>query len=207
MRRGPSRSQRTLQAKAAQPSGAGRMGTASLERHLGWPTVQQILTTHFARGAFRHPPPDEFFAIANEISGQDLSWFFDQVYGTTASFDYGVDHVQSVGSGDGTEIVNTVVVRRHAEGVFPVDVLVTFDDGTETTERLDGRAPWQALTFARAAAVASVRVDPDRVLLLDLDYTNNSWSAAPRADEAAAKWSWRWLTWVQELLLTYAYFA
>jgi len=40
---------------------------ATLERLLGWPTTQKILATHFARGKFRHPSPDEFFAIANEV--------------------------------------------------------------------------------------------------------------------------------------------
>ena len=55
--------------------------------------------------------------------------------------------------------------------------------------------------------IAKVEVDPDRILLLDVNYTNNSWSAAPRAAEASAKWATRWLTWVQELLLSYAFFA
>ena len=36
---------------------------------IGWPTMQQILSTYFQRGAFRHPTPDEFFAIANESRG------------------------------------------------------------------------------------------------------------------------------------------
>ena len=31
-------------------------------------------------GAFKHPKPDDFFAVVNEVSGQDLTWFFDQVY-------------------------------------------------------------------------------------------------------------------------------
>ena len=44
--------------------------------------------------------------------------------------------------------------------------------------------------------MTKVEVDPDRVLLLDLNYTNNSWSAQPRAPEAATKWALRWLTWV-----------
>ncbi len=62
---------------------------------LGWPTVQKILATYFARGAFRHPTPDEFFAIASEVSGQDLTWFFDAVHRSSATFDYGVAQVSS----------------------------------------------------------------------------------------------------------------
>jgi len=178
---------------------------ATLERHLGWPTVQQILATHFSRGAFRHPTPDEFFAIANDVSGRDLTWFFDQVYRSNATFDYAVDHVQVVDSGD--QFRSTAVVRRHGAGIFPIDVRFTFEDGSSTTERIDGQAVWQALTVTSTSRLATVEVDPDRVLLLDLDYTNNSWTAEPRAREAAGRWAWRWLTWVEELLLTYAFFA
>jgi hypothetical protein len=170
----------------------------TLERMLGWPTVQQILRAHFERGAFRHPAPDDFFAIASEVSGRDLRWFFDAVHRSAAVFDYGVAQV------DG----GTVVVRRYDDGVFPVKVRVTFDDGRSADVDWDGRDRWRAFTFPdTAGAIRSVDVDPDRVLLLDVNTTNNSWTAEPRAAEAARRWSLRWLTWLQELMLTYAFFA
>jgi hypothetical protein len=53
----------------------------------------------------------------------------------------------------------------------------------------------------------SVQVDPERVLLLDVDYTNNSATLEPRADEAGLKWSLTWLAWLQDLMLTYAFFV
>ena len=60
----------------------------TLERHLGWETLQRILSTYFMRWQFKHPKPDDFFRIANEVSGQDLGWFFDQVYRSSNVFDY-----------------------------------------------------------------------------------------------------------------------
>ena len=45
----------------------------TLERMLGWDTLQKILSTYFARQAFRHPTPADFFAVANEVSGRDLT--------------------------------------------------------------------------------------------------------------------------------------
>ena len=65
----------------------------TLERMLGWDTLQRILSTYFARYAFKHPEPTDFFAVANEVSGRDLTWFFDQVYRSSNVFDYGVDVV------------------------------------------------------------------------------------------------------------------
>ena len=178
---------------------------ATLERLIGWPTTQRILSTHFSRGAFRHPSPEEFFAIANEVSGRDLTWFFDAVYRSSATFDYAVTDVTSTDAGATKQ--HQVVVRRLGDGVFPISTRVTFTDGTVTDVAWDGREPWHAFTIANPSAVARVQVDPDRVLLLDVNYTNNSWTAAPKAAEASRKWAMRWLTWVQELLLTYACFS
>jgi hypothetical protein len=53
----------------------------------------------------------------------------------------------------------------------------------------------------------SVEVDPDHVLRLDVNYTNNSATLAPRAKAAARKWSLAWLVWLQDHLLTYGFFV
>ena len=193
---------------------------ATLERHLGWDTMQRILSTYYARGAFRHPDPEEFFASASEAAGEDLTWFFDAMHRSEAVFDYGVAQVTSVPAtgagwigegrdrtywpGGAPEQDHLIVVRRHGDGIFPVDVRTTFDDGTTDTIRWDGRAPWRSFTYRLNARVVRVDVDPDRVLLLDVHYTNNSWTAAPDGPRAARTWSLRWLTWLEEVLLTYA---
>jgi aminopeptidase N len=174
---------------------------ATLERQIGWPTVQKILATYFSRTAFRHPTPEEFFAIASEVAGHDLTGFFDQVNRSDATFDYAVGDV----TGRGTN--TTVVIRRLGNGVLPVRIRITFDDGSKYEEGWDGRDRWRVLQLGKPTDVKSVEIDPDRVLLLDVNYTNNSWSAAPRAEAAARKWSLRWLTWLEDLLLTYASFA
>ena len=97
-------------------------------------------------------------------------------------------------------------MRRIGDGVFPITVRVTFE-GRSRLLNWDGADRWKAFEVRDAAPITKVEVDPDRVLLLDVNYTNNSWTARPRAAEAASKWALRWLTWAQELLLTYAFFA
>jgi hypothetical protein len=51
------------------------------------------------------------------------------------------------------------------------------------------------------------QVDPNRVLLLDVNYTNNSATLKPKARAAARKWSLAWLVWLQDHLLTYGFFV
>ena len=114
----------------------------TLERHLGWATLQRILSTYFMRWQFKHPKPDDFFRIANEVSGQDLGWFFDQVYRSSNVFDYGVDDAEERAE-DGERFRTDLIVRRDGEALFPVDVRVTFEDGEQITEQWDGRDRWK----------------------------------------------------------------
>ena len=173
----------------------------TLERHLGWPTQQKILATYFERWRFRHPSPADFFAVANEVSGQDLTWFFEQVYNGSNVFDYGV---QELSFEDGR---SSVVIRRYGEAVFPVDVVTTFANGAKKTERWDGRDRRVIYTYEQADRAVRVDVDPQHVLLLDVDRTNNSRVFEPRGPEAARKWSLKWMLWLQDLMLTYGFFS
>jgi hypothetical protein len=184
----------------------------TLERHLGWPILQRTLLAYFTRWGFKHPKPEDFFATADEFAGQDLRWYFDQVHRGSNTFDYAVESLRSfpLGGADashGDAFETTVVVRRLGEAVFPVEVRVTFDDGSHSGERWYGQERWKVLRLTRVARAVSAEVDPDRVLLLDVNRTNNSMTLESRAPEAARKWSLVWMAWLQDLMLTWAYFV
>jgi hypothetical protein len=197
----------------------------TLERMLGWDTLQRIMSTYFMRYEFKHPGPEDFFAVANEVSGRDLTWFFDRVYRSSAAFDYGIDAFTSapapirgfVDDGDrrrfaepdpsGGPFHTTVVARRYEDGVFPVDVRVVFENGEEVRWRWEGVERWKLFEVDRPVRAAYAQVDPERVLLLDRNYTNNSARlTADAATRAARKWSLTWLVWLQDHLLTYGFF-
>jgi len=178
----------------------------TLERHLGWPTMQKVMATYFDRWKFRHPRPQDFFQVVNEVSGQDLTWFFDQVVRTSNTFDYAVQELKQEPSSQGrTRAV--VVAQRLGEATFPVDVVTTFADGQQATEHWDGKDRRVVYTYDRPARVTRVEIDPGHVLLLDLNRTNNSRTTQPRAAEAARKWSLAWMVWLQELMITSGIFG
>jgi hypothetical protein len=177
----------------------------TLERMLGWETLQRAMSTYFARYAFRHPKPTDFFAVLNEVSGQDLTWFFDEVYRGSSSFDYSIELLRSEPSEKSFR--TTVVARRIGEGSFPVSVRVVFDNDEEQRWQWDGRDRWKLFETQRDVAAAYAQVDPDGVLLLDVDTTNNSFTLKPQARRAARKWSLAWLIWLQDHLLTYGFFV
>jgi hypothetical protein len=213
----------------------------TLERHLGWETLQRILSTFFERYKFRHPTGEDFLAVADEVAGQDLSWFFDQVYRDSVDFDYGIERATSVrttprGWGepdedgvpvrlnedddsssvdddssdeqdeDASSYRSEVIVRRHGDGKFPVDVLLVFNDGHEIRERWDGQERWKMYVVERPSKLHYAAVDPERVLLLDSDPSNNSRMRKPQGELPARKWASKWMIWFQDRLSAFAFF-
>jgi aminopeptidase N len=177
----------------------------TLERHVGWPVMQKILSTFFDRWKFRHPRPQDFFQTVNEVSGQDLTWFFDQVYRSSNTFDYGVQDLLSDRRDDGS-YRTVVIARRYGEATFPVDIVTTFADGHQITEAWNGLDRRAIYSYERASRAVRTEIDPRRVLLLDTTYTNNSRTLAPRGSEASVKWAMTWMVWLQDLMVTYAFF-
>ena len=178
----------------------------TLERALGWTTMQQILSTFFDRWKFKHPKPGDLFQVANEVSGRDLTPFFDQVYRGSVVFDYGVDSVASTPMDD-EGFASEIIVRRHGDGIFPVTILATLANGEQRRFAWDGAGRWHRVELEHSSRVVSAQVDPDQVLVLDTNFTNNSFTTEPAGGRAATKWSAIWLVWLQDQLLTWAFFV
>ena len=191
----------------------------TLERFHSWEVMQRVLKTFFERWQFKHPTPADFFAVLDEVTGQSHKPFLDQAYSGSDTFDYAIERIASEniawrGLKDSAAYEQqtldkifrtTVVARRLGSGHFPVDVLVTFSDGHQERDRWDGQARWQTFTYDRPARAVSAQIDPERVLLLDTNFTNNSRTLEPARDRAATKWSLRWMVWLQDLFMTYAF--
>lgn len=208
----------------------GAMTLRTLENYLGWPVFQQVMATYFRVFAFKHPKPDDFIKVAELMSRRELSWFFDQINDDSVVFDYAVGKVQSqpvvargyhrgddghlqLGAGGADDpdapmqYETQVYVRRWGDGVFPVGVLVDFEDGTRKVHHWDGEDRWLELAWTHPAKVTRVRVDPDHTLVLDTNFSNNSWLAESQAPLAATKWSSKWMVFVQHTMEALALFS
>jgi len=199
----------------------------TLERYLGWDVLQEIMATFYERWQFRHPAPQDFFDTANEVSGTDLTWFFDQVYRGSEAFDYEVSSVAServevegfvaqggrgnleyvAGDEEPERYRTEVVVRRNGGAVFPVEVLLVFEDGSEVRKEWDGASRWELYVEERPSRLDYAVVDPDRKLVLDVNYTNNSRRLDPQSTLTARKWASKWMIWLQDLLTMFAFFV
>jgi len=93
-----------------------------------------------------------------------------------------------------------VRIQREGEAVFPVTIRIRFKDGHVEQREWDGRYRWVKYVFVRRAEVESVVIDPDRKILLDANFANNSYTAGLQR-APLLKWVANLLFWVQNLLL------
>jgi peptidase M1-like protein len=160
----------------------------TLEKVIGEETLQRALHTYFMRYRFTHPTQEDFLKTVEEVSGQNLRWYFDQaVYGTQV-MDYEILTARS-GREDwfeknppkakkGETLYNTnVVVHRKEDFVFPVDVAIKFDNGETVTEHWDGRDRWVRYSYNKRAKIVSAEIDPGHQVWLDKNFLNNSYTS------------------------------
>lgn len=125
----------------------------TLERYLGEEVMSRLMRYYHQRWRFGHPTSEDFFALAEEVTGQDLAWFFDQFVRTSAVLDYELADMrsteQSAAAGvfdengqrrevkegeaepgtEGARYLTEVTARRLGEAFFPVDLRITLADG------------------------------------------------------------------------------
>jgi len=65
----------------------------TLQNYLGKETMAKLMRAYVERWRFKHPKTRDFINVANEASGQNLDWFFEQALFSNATLDYSVDRV------------------------------------------------------------------------------------------------------------------
>jgi hypothetical protein len=158
----------------------------TLEKVIGEETLRNALHTYFMRYRFTHPTKEDFLKTVEEVSGQNLRWYFDQaVYGTQV-MDYEVLEVRSIPvnwydskakekKGE-TAYRDSLVIHRKGDFIFPLEVVVKFENGQSARERWDGRDRWVRFQYEKKARVESVQIDPGYQARLDKNFFNNSYS-------------------------------
>ena len=74
------------------------------------------------------------------------------------------------------------------------------------TEAWSGLERSKRIVVEHPARLDHAIVDPERVLMLDIDYTNNSRLLESRATVPATKWASKWMIWFQDMLSSIAFF-
>ena len=100
------------------------------------------------------------------------------------------------------QIYESVVVVRRSGGVhLPVEVAFKFEGKPVERQTWDGRDPTRTFRFERPEKLEWVDVDPDRKILLDVNWVNNGRRIEPDS-RPAANWTSRWLFMLQNIFTT-----
>jgi hypothetical protein len=186
-------------------------GLQTLERYVGWPVLVQALAT---MRATNNDPLDAngFAATLSTASGIDVTTLVRECFRPDVVFDYAIDDVQSSPSGDGWYETSLTLVR-HGTGVFEVGgdsdrersmpVLVRFADGTQIRDWFDGAASSSTLVYTAKSPIVQAAVDPELMLLLDVNRANNTFSTASPIRPLGIRLALNWMSWLQHTMLAY----
>lgn len=188
------------------------LALGTLERWVGRPTFDAIVADLARKGG--QPSLETVAQLAGRVSGQDLTWLFDQTFTSGGVIDYGLTSLSSEPQPDGW-YKTTATAQRFGDGVFTggrgrggVVVETTFADGETVRDEWDGRDTTTTFEYRSRARAVSTVVDPDRVVLLDMNRANNGATLDPQpARTAASRWAARWMIWLEDALLTYVAFT
>ncbi|MCA6515373.1 MAG: M1 family metallopeptidase [Chitinophagaceae bacterium] len=152
--------------------------------------LDKILLSYYNTWRFKHPNPNDFIRIAEKESGMELDWYKEYWINSTKTIDYAIGDINLVA---GKAMVN---LRRVGKMPMPVDVLVTYKDGTQElhtiplnlmygTKPQDGNIPmvqheaWRwthpeyAMEITRSLKdIKSIEIDPSG-RLADVNKVNN----------------------------------
>ncbi len=188
----------------------------TLERYLGWPAMQQALAAFQSRWQTGFVGATDLAAIVSEQRGTDMGWFFEQALRFDARFDYGIASFSSQPRPDADrEFETRLSLRRFGDGLFArvveprgppraagsLKVVTRFADGTALEEWWDGRDASVELAYAGPSLALSASVDPDAMLLLDADRSNNTRTVAVETAPLGARLTASWLIWLQDVML------
>lgn len=166
---------------------------ASLERELGWPTLQGALDVVGAARGTRSVVDVLEMATARE---------WDAAFAIALQSrpsDFAISRVDTGACGPQC-VVTHVSLTRAGDVPFPLELRVDYDDRSQIRRYWNGAGE---MTFESASPPSSVRLDANRVWLLDEDYANGEFLRTRTTNVPIAKWVARWIVWLQDAMLTY----
>lgn len=153
---------------------------------LGQERFDKAFRTYVDRWAFKHPQPDDFFRTIENVSGEDLGWFWRSWIMNNWILDQGISKVKYV-KGDFKKGALITVVNLE-KMPMPIVVDVKTKNGTVLRKSLPVEV-WQrnaAWTFKvdTTDEIESIVLDPDNSFP-DVNDENNTWDSTKNTVESS----------------------
>ena len=150
---------------------------------LGPERFDYAFRSYIRRWAFKHPQPRDFFRTMNEVSGEDLSWFYQEWFFNNWLLDQSVESVAYVSQDPAKG--SLITIENKGQAAMPVTAEITETGGRKTTVRLPVEI-WQrggTWTFRAntTTPLTQVVLDPTKIMP-DVNRGNNTWRPARVAE-------------------------
>lgn len=142
---------------------------------LGPETFDRAFRSYIKTWAYKHPQPSDFFNHIENVSGENLDWFWKGWFYSNANIDLSVDGVFPY---NGNYVVN---LSNRGEMPMPVLLEITYEDGEKERRMLPVEIwfkgnQWSHLLRVNKKVVA-VEIDPDKVIT-DINSGNDKWPSS-----------------------------
>ncbi|MGN5956285.1 M1 family metallopeptidase [Sphingobacterium lactis] len=88
---------------------------------IGKENLQKTFLKFYDIWKFKHPTPNDFKRVAEEVSGINLKWYFNLFINTTRTIDYSINTVSD----------NSIELVNKSNLAMPIDLLVEYQDGSK----------------------------------------------------------------------------
>lgn len=114
----------------ANEYGKASLGYLAVKDLLGDALFKRCLHAYMDRWHGKHPTPWDFFNTFNDVSGQNLNWFWNNWFFSTHYNDLQIFYVQGAGG------EYSIMVKNIGGFCSPFDLITTYDDGTTSTKHI-----------------------------------------------------------------------
>ena len=149
------------------------------EQILGPERFDEAFTAYIDRWAYKHPTPDDFFRTMENVSGEDLRWFWRSWFINSWKLDQAVTEVKYV-KNDPTQ--GAIITIENLEKMpMPVVIEIKTKSGTVTRKTLPVEIWKRNVSWSfkvdTTEELSKVVIDPD-FALPDTNSKNNKWKAS-----------------------------
>lgn len=146
----------------------------SLKNLVGKEQMYNFFRYYAKKYKFKHPTTEDFIDTFNTFMNDDFSWAFDWFIRGEGGLDHAVHSLESVKIASNPDKYRNEAVFVRKEGYFPVELLITLDNGKEIKSFWKKKEKWQKIVFDDTSPIKTAVIDPLYQVPLDQNFLNNS---------------------------------
>jgi len=146
------------------------------EQVLGKERFDKAFRVYTERWAFKHPTPDDFFRTMENVSGEDLNWFWRSWFVNNWSLDQGITKIKYLKNDP--KLGALIYIENLEKMAMPMVLEIKTKSGAISRVQLPVEI-WQrntnwAFKNASTEEIESITIDPDHTFP-DINPSNNVW--------------------------------